>query len=554
MTALDAVELPILWQRLIHIADECWTTIWHASFSTVIGEALDFGVEILDSHGESLAHADRSMPVFHFCLPHTVKEILSRFPGDSLKPGDVLITNDPWLCAGHLPDVAIITPVFYRESLVAIMASVGNVADIGGTKNNSAARELYEEGLLLPPMYLHRGGNPVPEVLDIIAANVRVPEMVLGDIDALIAANRVGEERLISFLEEYRLDDFEALAEEVKNRAEFAMRAAIKETPEGVYTAEVETDRLMSPAEPLRVTIEIRRDSIKVDYTPAPPEAAFGGINCPREYTVAHTLYALKLLLTPDIPSNSGNFRPIDVLIPEGTILAARRPASVALRVRTGWHIHELIYKALVTALPGMVQAGSGLASLVVASGRWANRTFDDSLFLAGGQGASRESDGTSSLLFPTSAGNVSIEMFENRTPLIVEEKAYVVDSGGRGKHRGGLGERVVLRMSSKAGTEVSVAIGAFPEGLRKAPSGLEGGEQGSKAALILNDERLEEGKLVQLNSLADRLVIEMPGGGGWGDMRQRAADAEAKDIFQGLVSEGVQPSNEGRDEDSDTR
>lgn len=516
MPAFDPVELQVLWRRLINIADECWTTIWHASFSTVIGEALDFGVEILDARAESLAHAARSMPVFHFCLPDTVAALLERFPAETLRPGDVLMTNDPWLCAGHLPDIATVSPVFHGDRLVALMASVGNAADIGGTKNNAAARELYEEGILLPPMKAVREGEPVQEVFDILGANVRVPEMVLGDVHAQIAANRVGAARIAAFLDEYGMQDLGALADEVQGRAEAAMRAALREVPDGTYAAEIETDGLEEPYR-LAVAVHVHGDTARVEYVDPPPQAPYGGINCPRGYTVAHTLYALKLLLTPDIPSNSGNFRPIDVEVPEGSLLAARRPASVALRTRTGWHIHELVYKALAPALGSRVQAGSGLAFMLGANGHDdAGRPFSDHLFLGGGQGAASWGDGTPALLFPTSAGNVSIELFEQRTPLVVEEKSYVDGSGGAGAHRGGMGERIVVRRSPRS--DATVVLGAFPEGLRAAPPGLAGGEPGRVARMVFNEAPLEHGRLVELAAPGDRLTVETPGGGGWGE------------------------------------
>lgn len=515
MPDFDPVELQILWRRLINIADECWTTIWHGSFSTIIGEALDFGVDILDPRGGSLAHAARSMPVFHFCLPDTVAALLERFPPDTLRPGDVLMTNDPWLCAGHLPDIATVSPVFHDDRLVALMASVGNVSDIGGTKNSAGARELYEEGILLPPMKAVRAGEPVQEVFDMLAANVRVPEMVIGDVHAQIAANRLGAERIDAFLAEYAMPDLRALTDEVHGRAEAAMRRALLEVPDGIYPATIQTDGLEEPYE-LSVSIHIDSDQAMVRYSDLPPQAPYGGINCPRGYTVAHTLYALKLLLTPEVPSNSGNFRPISVEIPEGTVLAARRPASVALRTRTGWHIHELIYKALAPVLETRVQAGSGLAFMLTAKGQWGTgRVFSDHLFLGGGQGAASWGDGRSALLFPTSAGNVSIELFEQRTPLIVEEKSYVDGSAGDGRFRGGMGERIVVRRAPDA--DASVVLGAFPEGLRAAPPGLAGGSPGRAARLIFNGRPLERGQLVELEHTEDRLTVEMPGGGGWG-------------------------------------
>jgi 5-oxoprolinase (ATP-hydrolysing) len=486
----------------------------------VIGEALDFGVELFDAQGGSLAHAPRSMPVFHFCLPHTVAHLLRAFPPASLRPGDVLVTNDPWLCAGHLPDIAVVTPVFHHSRLVAFVASVGNAADIGGTKDNAAAREVYEEGILIPPTRL------TPQVLDILAANVRTPDMVRGDVEAQVAANALGAERLVSFLDEYGLSDLAELAAAIQARAAEAMRSAVAAVPDGLYRAETWTDGLDEPLR-LPVAITVAGDRMHVDYSGAPPQAPRGGINCPAAYTESHTLYALKLLLTPEVPSNAGCFQPFTIEVPVGSILGAVRPASVALRTRTGWHLHELIYQALAPALPDRVQAGSGLAFLLSATGAG----VADHLFLGGGQGASAGADGHSTLLFPTSAANVSVEMFEQRVPLVVEEKAFVCDSGGAGQFRGGLGQRVTVR-----GLASGIALGAFPEGLRAAPPGLAGGLPGRKARLLHDGRPLARTALVRLGA-GERLTVEMPGGGGWGDPHRRDRGLLAADLAEGLVS-----------------
>jgi 5-oxoprolinase (ATP-hydrolysing) len=532
---LDPVELQVLWSRLIHIADECWTTIWRAAFSTVIGEALDFGVEILDARGNSLAHAPRSMPVFHFCLPGTVHHLLEAFPVDTLEPGDVLMTNDPWLCAGHLPDIATVTPVFHRGRVVALMASVGNASDIGGTRNSAAAREVHEEGILIPPVKAFRRGEPVREVFDILGANVRLPQMVIGDVQAQVAANLVGADRLTAFLDEYGMPDLEPLAEAIQDRAEAAMREALRQLPDGVYRAETRVDGVEEEPLTLKVAIEVRDDEATVDYAGAPPPAPFGGINCVRAYTVSHTLYALKLLLTPEVPSNMGNFRPFRVDVPEGSILAAPRPASVELRTRTGWHIHELVLGALAPALPERAQAGSGLAFMLAATGFHGDgEPFSDHLFLGGGQGASAGHDGVSAVIFPTSAGNVSIEMFEQRTPLLVEEKRYADGSGGAGEQRGGLGERVVVRRVEEDGARVS--LGAFPEGLQAVPPGLAGGAPGEPARLRFKGETLTRGRLVYLESSEDALEVTMPGGGGWGDPARRDPRFRERDREEGLL------------------
>jgi len=536
----DPIDLEILWSRLIHVADECWATIWRTAFSTIIGEALDFGVELLDPRGRSLAHAPRSMPVFNLCLPLTVAALLERFPPGTLRPGDVLMTNDPWICAGHLPDIATVTPVFHHGRLVGLVGSIGNACDIGGTRDSSAARELYEEGILIPPVRLLRDGELNREVLEILAANVRLPEAVVGDVHAQLAANQVGASRLTAFLDEYGLPDLESLATAVQGRSEAAMRAAVRVVPDGVYRAETSTDGL-DEAYRLPVAITVAGDEITVDYTGAPPQAERGGINCPYNYTAAHTSYALKCLLTPEIPSNAGCFRPFRVVAAEGSILAARPPASVALRVRTGWHIHELIFKALAPVLPQAVQAGSGLAFLLNAGGVDADgRPFNDHLFHGGGQGASSGVDGHSALLFPTSAGNGSVEMFEQRTPLVVDRKELVPDSAGAGQFRGGFGQRIEVRRLPRAR---QVFLGAFPEGMRAAPPGLAGGQPGRTARLMIDDgdgrppRQLPSGTLVELTHPGERLIVEVPGGGGWGDPDRRDRERIVQDASDGLVT-----------------
>jgi 5-oxoprolinase (ATP-hydrolysing)/N-methylhydantoinase A len=540
----DPIELEVLWSRLIHIADECWATIRRTAFSHVIGEALDFGVEIFDGQGRSLAHGPRSMPVFNFCLPATVAALLERFPAEKLEPGDVLITNDPWLCAGHLPDIAIVTPVFRGGEMVAIVANCANAADIGGTRDNKAARELFEEGIQIPPMKLYRAGNLVEEILTMIAVNVRVPEIVLGDIHAQISANEVGASQLLTFMDEYGLSSLSPLAAELQRRSETAMRAAIRSLPDGIYSAETIADGLETPQR-LPVQVIVQGDEITVDYAGAPPQMSRGGINCTYTYTSSHTLYALKCILTPDIPANAGCFRPFTVNVPEGSILAATRPASVALRTRTGWHLHELLFKAMSRVLPWNVQAGTGIAFLLAAGGQDAEgRAFSDHLFLGGGQGASRGHDGQSTLLFPTSAGNVSIEMFEARTQLIVEYKEFIPDSGGAGEFRGGLGQRVAIRLT-KSGQHVS--MGAFPEGFQAAPPGLEGGSRGRAVRVIVEPGGnapplvLAAGALVELTEPDQRLIIEMSGGGGWGDPAQRDPNQIRQDRQEGLVTSALE-------------
>jgi len=538
MTTFDPVSLEILWSRLINITEECWVTIWRTAFSTIIGEAQDFGCELLDARANSIAHSPRSMPVFNLTLPRAVRALLEFFPVHDLQDGDVLVTNDPWVCAGHLFDLAVVTPVYRRGQLAGLVGSIAHCSDIGGTKDSWRAREVYEEGLQIPPRKLYRGGVLNEDLAALIRSNVRNPEMVFGDIQAQVGANRVGAERLLAFMDEYRLDTLAPLAREVQDRAEGAMRRAIAAVPDGTYHGRVE---LEAAGTRLRLGCEVvvRGDELTVDWVEAPPELPIGGVNCTYSYAAAHTVYALKSILTPDIPSNAGCFRPLHVRAPEGSVLNARHPAAVNQRTMVGWFCGPAIFRALAPVLPDRVQAFTGLPASGTAYGRdGRGRTFNDHIMFGGGQGASRHGDGHAALMYPTSAGNVPVEMFEQRTPLLVERKELIPDSGGPGTHRGGPGQRLVLR---KVAPGPPVLVNIIPHGMGAPMAGLLGGLEGGAARFTVKGGTIRNGRgtttLVELRDPGDVIVVESAGGSGFGDPRHRPVAAIARDVAEGYVT-----------------
>jgi 5-oxoprolinase (ATP-hydrolysing) len=553
---LDPVSLEIMWSRLINIAEECWITIWRTAFSLIIGEAQDFGCELFDPDAQSIAHSPRSMPVFNLTLPLAVRRLLTVFPRETLEPGDVLVTNDPWICAGHLFDLAAVTPVFRRGDLVGLVGSIGHCSDIGGTRDSMSAREIYEEGLQIPPLKLYRRGILNADLVAMIQTNVRRGEMVIGDIQAQVSSNQVGADRLVAFMDEYRLSSLTPLAHVVQERAERAMREAIRALPEGTYRSEVTFDGLGEPLI-LPCAVTVAGAEMTVDWTGAPPQVSRGGINCTYHYTAAHTTYVLKSILTPEIPSNAGCFRPLHVTVPEGTILNCQYPASVNQRTQTGWYCGPAVFKALAGLLPDRVQAFTGLPMGMGAYGRDpAGRVYNDHLFQGGGQGASAHGDGVSALLYPTSAGNVSVEMFESRTPLLVEGKELLPDSGGPGRHRGGLGQRVRVRKLADDG--IPALVDLHPHGMLTAPAGLDGGLSGARARAYVTDgqEVLEGGATVSLAELrhpAQSATIEIAGGSGYGAPVERPLERVQADLDEGYVTPagaapyGVEVGPDGR-------
>jgi len=537
----DPVSLEIMWARLVTVVEEMWHTIVRTAFSLIVSEAQDFATDLLDPEGESLAHSPRAMPVFNLTVPIAVKALLKKFPPSTLVPGDVLITNDPWLCAGHLFDIAVVTPVFRDGRLVALTATVGHVGDIGGTKDSLRAREIYDEGFQIPPMKLYRAGVPNDDLLTLLGENVRKSAEVLGDVFSFVAANQLGADRLLTFMDDYGMHDLRALAAVVQDRSEIAMREAIRALPDGEYHSEIANNPLGTKLiYPLKVTVA--GDAVELDFAGAPPQQPMGGLNSTFTYTAAHATYPMKCILSPRIRSNAGCYRPFTVKAPAGSILNCDKPASVNLRTRTGWYIAPNIFRALASAAPEQVQAATGLPHAMNIYGNDRNgRLYADHFFIGGGQGGSAHGDGKSALLYPTSAANTSIELMETRAPVLVVEKTLVTDSGGAGKHRGGLGVRTRLRKLHEDGKPTLFSV--YPEGAGISTDGLFGGHPGGGVRGVVLDSTgnvvhdCGTGELVTLTTTERMVEVCLAGGSGFGDPRERARASVDDDVADGYVS-----------------
>ena len=541
MTKFDPVSLEIMWSRLVNITEEMWTTTLRTAVSTIIASANDFGCEVLDSQGRSVAHAYRSMPVFNMTMPNVTKEILKKYPVSSMQPGDVFLTNDPWMCAGHLPDIAVVTPAFYQGKVVAFAGNIANTSDIGGSLDAKNVRDSYEEGIFFPICKLYHQGEPNELVFDMFRWNVRAPDMVLTDLEAQVAANASGCERVVAFLEEYELSDLEDLSAAIRGRSQEAMRAAIAEMADGEYTNEVFTDGMGAPLK-IAVKLKVEGDAISVDYAGSSPQIDHGGINCTMIYSLGHTLYTLACLLTPEVPVNEGCFEPIRVTAPEGSIINCTFPASVGSRVNTGWYIHGAIFQALSAVLPDRIQAGNGLMSILQTYGVEADgRVFNTHFFCGGGRGATSGGDGTGHNMFPSSASNVPIEVFELNSPVLINAKEFVQNSAGPGKFRGSSGERV--SMSRLAGHPHPLHIYLHPHRLSFAAEGAFGGKPGTKTVVALNGETVSDADspmelgYVTLDHDTDVLTVEFPSGGGMFDPLDRDQEQAAADRQNGIVS-----------------
>jgi N-methylhydantoinase B len=533
----DPFVLEILWNRLVSIVDEAAATLVRTSFSTVVRESYDFSCVLTDRGGNSLAQASASIPSFIGTLPKTVKHFLGHFAVASMRPGDVFITNDPWLGTGHLPDVNVARPIFRGGKIVAFAASVAHSPDIGGRIRAPDAREVFEEGLRVPMMKLHEAGCPNEALLALIRANVRVPDQVIGDLEAQLAALAVAERRLLGLMDEHGLEDVDELAAAIHTRSEQTMRQAIEALPDGDYDHELQTDGLTVPVT-LKMRLGVRGDRIEIDFTGSSDQVD-RAINVVPAYRDAYTGYPLKCALAPRIPNNEGIWRPIAITAPDGSILNPRHPAACGSRVLVGHYLTTLVLGALARAIPDRVIAATGSPVWcinVAGVGRRGTR-MAAMFFMNGGLGAAAHRDGPSALSFPSNVSNTPVEIMETVAPLRVRHKRLVPDSGGAGRFRGGLGQTVAFENLSPRPLTVSF----LAERTRFAATGLFGGRPGAVGAVTIDGEAVDP-KATHVVPPGRVIELSTPGGGGFGPPRERAAPRVKADLEAGYVTGARRP------------
>ena len=444
----DPINLQVMWNRLIFIADQADTVLGRTAFSPIVRENHDYVTVLLDSRGRALAQCTWSIPVFITSLPVAAqKYFLPKFPVERLSEGDVLATNDPEIGTGHLPDVTMITPIFRNGKVVAYAGSIAHLPDIGGRPLHSEASDIFEEGIRFPIVKLHEAGVPNADVLDIIAASVRLPTEVLGDLESMVAANNVMGRELLKFLDEYGIDNIDGLADAIHSRSEAQTRKAIRQWPNGTYTAQVLLDGYDTDVT-LKASVIVRDDSIHVDYA-GTSDQVLHSINCRTNYRYAHSVYALKCLLDPETPNNEGCMLPITDEAPAGSILNPRNTAAGNLRNLVGHVIPSLIFRALEGVVPDKVQGDSGGAPIWGVNCQGQNELgeqYGATQNLHGGQGGRSTADGVDTLSFPSNCRITPTEMYELSVPALLECKELIPDSGGAGQFRGGLGQRLVFR------------------------------------------------------------------------------------------------------------
>jgi N-methylhydantoinase B len=538
-TKFDPITLEILWRRLISIVDESDAAVARTAFSSLLRDAHDYTCMFTDSRGRELAQGTLATPGQSGAMALGIKKLVQGLPPGSFRPGDVYITNDPWALAGHLNDVCVLSPIFHRERLAAFTACILHHSDIGG-RVASDNREVFEEGLFIPLIKLYDAGTLNQAVLDMISANVRTPEQVNGDIRSQIAANHVCAEQVVRMLVEYKLENLDALADEIIGRSEKSIRAAIAAVPAGVYRAEGLIEQMEGqPEVRIQCAVTIEGSDITVDLTGSSPQVEWGG-NVVYNFTYAYVHMAVKSIFEPEIPNNHGIAAPIHLIAPEGSVVNCRFPAAVAARMQIGHFVTEIIYRALAEALPGrVVAAGGGTpATMQMFYGRRANgQPFHTVMIRGGGLGAGAARDGEGCFIFPANGANTPVEILESDSPLIVERRELLPDSGGAGKQRGALGRREVFRVPDDAyAPQPPVSLAIQSGRFRLPPEGLFGGKPGAKATFLVNGEPGDPYGLTRL-APGDTVVMDAAGGAGYGSPVERDREALERDLREGKVS-----------------
>lgn len=538
----DPFALELVKNALVALADEMALTIHRTARSFVVKEALDFSTALFLADGQLIAQGT-CLPFHLGAMPFAVKAMVKEF-GGRMQPGDLYVTNDPYDGSTHLPDVVLVKPIFLGDRLIGYSVALAHMTDIGGRMpggNASDSTELYQEGLRIPPARLWRAGEPDEFIFRLIARNVRVPDKVLGDIRSLIAACAVGEREFVHLAQRYGVDAFEQACRELLDYTERFTRREIAKLPKGTWHFVDHLDNDGIDPDPIRIeaTVTIAGDEMTIDLTGSAPQVR-GAINCVYPFTLSTALACVRSILDLSIPNNAGYFRPIRVIAPEGTVVNPRPPAAVAARGITGIRIADAIFGALAQAVPQIVPACGANAPDVGISfgGSDANGSpFVFLEFLVGSWGGGPDRDGmdacTGTLV---NYSNAPCEMIEADQPIAVERYAFVPNTGGPGRYRGGLALERHLRFRTRNAT-----LQIRSDRRDHPPYGLQGGLPGARSDVRIRrakggDEACPAKFLTTVND-GDVLQVRLAGGGGHGHAYERDAAAVLADVIAEKMS-----------------
>ena len=534
------VAYQVMWNRLISVVEEQAQALVRTAFSTSVREAGDLSAGVYDVTGQMLAQAVTGTPGHVNAMADAVGHFIRRIGNENMFEGDVYITNDPWEGTGHLHDITIVTPSFFKGQHVGFFACTAHIVDIGGRGFGADAASVYEEGLYIPIMKFAERGEVDKTLIAIVRGNVREPDQLVGDMYALATCNEIGHRRLIDMMEEFELDDLNGIGEFILENSRRATLERIAALPQEVAEGEMTVDGFSKPIT-LKVKLTIEKNRIISDF-----EGSSGldkkGINCPLVYAKAYACYALKCAIAPEIPNNAASLAPFEIKAPVNSIVNAVHPAPVALRHIVGHFVPDTVYNALDKILPNLVPAeGAGCLCNFQVSLRprtdapAPERAVRSEVltFNSGGAGARPQHDGLNATAFPSGVMTMPVEATEHVGPVIIWRKELRPDSGGAGKQRGGLGQ--YMEVGAREGHEFDFQ--AMFDRVDHPALGRQGGHNGASTMIAQDDGSKMNGKGKQFVPHGRKVMLAFPGGAGYGDPKERDLNLVKRDLARGYIS-----------------
>jgi len=542
---LDPVTIQILWNRMVSVVDEAASGLLRTAYTPSVKEYHDFCCAVFDPKARMLAHSSITTAGFLSVVPTVMGHFVEKHPPETLKPGDVLITNDPWLASGHLIDITVASPIYHRGDLVAFTACIVHHLDMGGRMSTLESKDIYEEGLKIPILKLYDQGKLNSTIYDFMRANIRVPDKVLGDLRAQLVANHITSRSLQNLLNEFELSGIEELADEIIARTDTSLRRKIAVLSDGVYRNKVRLPIIPNTSQrvDIEVAVHIKGDEILIDYTGSSGEVS-AAINCTLPMTKSYSCYPIKLALDPEVPNNAGALQPITVKAEEGSVVNCRHPASTWGRTMISHLFPEIIFGALEPVMPELVLAGNGgcPANEMYLHGRKKDgRSFMAISAHMGGFGGSARQDGPSCLCFPNNTRNIPVEVTENEATMVYSKKELVQNSAGAGRFRGGFGQEIEFfipegNLGPKDFVASSVRLSGRSPVSDFPVNGRLGGKNATAYGLWHNGNEVEHGVYRRL-APGDRIRFVLSGGGGYGRPLDRDPERVREDVLAGLVS-----------------
>ena len=536
--SISETRLQVMWNRLLAVVEEQGQALIRAAFSPIVRECGDISAGIFDFQGRMLAQAVTGTPGHINTMAEAVKTLRGRFELQDMKPGDIYMTNDPWIASGHLNDFLLMMPVFHRDRIVGFTSCTSHLVDLGGLGMGPEGADIYDEGLLIPPCKLMDGGALNTFLMEIVKANSREPIANEGDIYALIACCEAGAKRLAGMMTEFGIDHLDELADYIIDTSYRGTIEVISELPKGTWRNVLKVDGYEQEID-LHAALTIAEDRVALDFT-GTSGLSNKGINVPLNYATAYSVFALRCIIGPDIPNNAGSLAPFHVTGPKNCILNAKPPAPVAMRHTLGQMTPDLVYGCLSQALPDRVPAEGAscmydlpLRHTPEAVSR-GDEQFALELVFSGGTGARPGLDGLSATAFPSGVWGSQVETTEAVAPVLISRRELRPDSGGPGRTRGGLGQVIEMRSSNDTDFMLFLSV----ERVLNPANGRFGGEAAAPGRIrIGRDGPYLPGKGEVRVKAGETLIFETPGGGGFGPPRERNPDDVRRDLGEGLIS-----------------